>query len=244
MNAQPSPFRSSILFAGTAAILLCAGFARADVLVVSLSPPGSVSAGSAGNGFDVLLTNTSGPAVDIGVFTFELAVSSPDVTFTDATTASVASPYIFAGNSLIGPDIVGSNTGQDLTAFDLYGVTGANITLGSGATVSLGHVLFDVSSGAPSETVDLSFVAAGTSLSLANCCAGIPIDALNGGQLVITGAVSAVPEPSALSLLAIMVAVIGAGSYRGRPAMRKEWSSSTISRPNAAGSPCSCVRHR
>jgi len=169
----------------------------ASTLTVSLSALGSVAAGSTGNNFDVLLTNTSGPAVSVGGFFFEVMAASPDVTFTDATTATATS-YIFTGSSLFGPDIMTTNTGQDLDASDL-----GNATLASGATLALGHVLFNVSPTASTEIVDLTF-GAYPATSLADVSGvNLPINTLSGGQIQIMGAASTVPEPSTLALLVI-----------------------------------------
>src|SRR5579884_513947 len=131
-----------LLTAGVMAGLPFAGPARAD-LAVSFSDPGNVAAGSTGDSFDVLLTNTGPSDVVLGAFTFEVATTSSDITFTDVTTATVADPYIFGADSLFAPDILGTTTGQDITAFDLDGA--GDVTIGAGSTVGLGHVLFNVS---------------------------------------------------------------------------------------------------
>ena len=186
-----------------AAIVMCsltATPAHADGLIVSLSPLSDVNAGSTGNSFDVLLRNTSGSAVSIEAFFFEVLSSSSDITFTDATTASGTS-YIFGADSLFGPDIIGpGSAATDLNASDLDLL--GSIALDAGATVGLGHVLFDVSPTAP--TQDVSFNLAGfPGTSLADDFGNdIPIQNLIGGQLGINGAAAAIPEPSSLPLLA------------------------------------------
>ena len=194
---------ATLLLAGVLAALL-PNLAFADVLQLSFSPLQSVSPGSAGNSFDILLTNTSGPNVFIGAFTFEVEASSPDVTFIDATISTSAAPYIFGGNSTIGPDILGSTTGQDLTAFDLYSGAG-NVTIASGATVSLGDVTFDVSYGAPTEMVPLTLVDAGTSLASADGTA-VPIASFSDALLDISTV--CVPEPRSSGLFAIASAFL------------------------------------
>ena len=76
---------------------------------------------------------------------------------------------------------------------------GSDILLDTGATVGLGHILFDVSATAPSQTVPVTFAAfPATSLSdhLSN---HVPIESVAGGQINITG--TAVPEPASLALL-------------------------------------------
>jgi hypothetical protein len=202
---------ATMLMAGMAAFLLCSVPARADLLAISIQSPISVNAGTSGNGFDVLLTNLSGPAVSIAAFTFEISTTT-DITFTATNTATVLDPYIFSGNSLFGPIITVANTGQDLSASDLYSVPASSVTLGTGATAGLGRILFDVSSTAPSETVDVTLAAyPATSLSddLLN---NVPVARLNGGQINISAITSTVPEPSSLILLLTAVPLV----WRGR----------------------------
>ena len=194
MNSQ----FATMLVAGAAACLLYSVPVRADSLEISIESPINVNAGTSGNGFDVLLTNLSGPAVSLAGLTFEISVPSTDIQLSEANTATLLDPYIFSGNSLFGPNITVSNTGQDLSASDLYSLIGSGITLGAGATVGLGHILFDVSATAHSETVPVTFTAfPATSLSddLSN---NVPINTLTNGQIDIIGTV---PEPSYLLLL-------------------------------------------
>ena len=194
MNSQ----FATMLVLGAAAFLLYSVPVRADSLEISIESPFNVNAGTSGNGFDVLLTNLSGPAVSLAGLTFEISVPSTDVQLSEANTATLLDPYIFNGNSLFGPNITVANTGQDLKASDLYSAIGSGITLGAGATVGLGHILFDVSATAHSETVPVTFAAfPATSLSddLSN---NVPINTLTNGQIDIIGTV---PEPSYLLLL-------------------------------------------
>jgi hypothetical protein len=207
------------------AILLCllqGTPARADGLTVSLSPLSDVTAGSTGNSFDVLLTNSSGSAVSIEAFFFEVQSSSSDVTFTDATTAT-GTPYIFGADSLFGPDIIGpGSTATDLNASDLDLL--GSIALDPGTTVALGHVLFDVS--ATALTQDVSFDLAGfPGTSLADDSGNdVPIQNFVGGKFGIEGAVSSVPEPSTLMLL--IVGLFGAGFLRWRNRLRQSFQHS------------------
>lgn len=187
---------ATLLAAGLLAALPFAVPARAD-LVVSFSDPGNVTAGSSGNSFDVLLTNTGSSGVALGVFTFEVATTSSDITFTDVTTATAANPYIFGADSLFSPDILGATTGQDITAFDLDGA--GDVTIAAASTVGLGHVLFNVSGGASSGTVDLQLVSTGTSLSTSGA-APVTIQTLTPA-VIQTTASTTVPEPSGLGLL-------------------------------------------
>ena len=179
--------------------LLSAMPSRADGLIVSLSPLSDVAAGSTGNSFEVLLTNSSGATFSIAGFFFEVTSSSSDVTFTDATTATVA-PYIFGSDSLFGPDIIGpGSTATDLNASDLDSDDG--ISLIPGETVGLGHVTFDVSATAPTQTVTFAVGEfPGTSLS-DDEGNDVPIGTFDGGQFTIEGAVARAPEPPTLILL-------------------------------------------
>jgi len=189
------------------AFLFTAPLVRADVLTVTLSPLSTVAAGSTNNSFDVLLTNTSGPAVSIEGFFFEIQASSTDLTLTDATTATTSAAYIFDSNSLFGPDIISAgSTAQDLDASDLDSVSA--ISLASGTTLALGHVLFDVAPGAHTETVDFTVVGfPGTSLA-DNAGNNVPITTFQGEELKIQGAATVVPEPSSLFLLAAVAPLL------------------------------------
>jgi hypothetical protein len=130
----------------------------------------------------------------VASFTFEILASSTDVTFTDATTATVAAPYIFTGHSLFGPDIVNSSPGQTLDALDLFDTLLGSTTIGAGATFGLGRIFFNVSNAANTpETVTVSFNTLNSSLSDANGNA-IPIDTFQSGTITVS---STVPEPSA-----------------------------------------------
>ena len=173
--------------------------AQAGILTVSLSPLANPGAGSTANSFDVLLTNSSATDVSIAAFFFEVLSSSPDIAFTDATTAT-GTAYIFGADSLFGPDIIGAgSTSTDLNASDLDAAGSA--VLAPGATVALGHVLFDVSANAPTQIVTFSLAGfPGTSFSdeLGN---DVAVADLLAGRFEIEGAVAQVPEPSTLLLL-------------------------------------------
>jgi hypothetical protein len=180
---------------------LTAAPARADGLTVSFSGLTDVTAGSTGNSFDVLLTNSSSSDVSIDAFFFEVLTSSPDVSFTDATT-NTATPYIFGADSLFGPDIIGpGSTATDLNASDIDSID--SITLAAGKSLALGDVLFDVSSTAPTQSVTFTLAGfPGTSLAddLGN---NVPLQTFDSGQFEINGAVASVPEPSTLILLLV-----------------------------------------
>jgi hypothetical protein len=203
-----------LLMLGIVAMLLHCVPAHADLMEISIQSPISVSTGTSGNGFDVVLKNLSGPAASIAAFTFEISIASTDLTFTGANTSTLLDPYIFNGNSLFGPDITVANTGQDLSASDIFSIPASGIMLGTGGSVGLGHISFDVSSTAPTETLAVALLAfPATSLSdeLAN---NVPISALIGGQIQVT---AAVPEPSSLLMVLTVVPLFFYSARRLRP---------------------------
>ena len=178
------------------ALLLAPVSARADLL---LSVDSVVAlAGSSGNSLDVELTNTGSP-VTIGGFSFGVVTPGSDISFTDANT-STALTYIFAGNSLFGPDLTGPVAGQSLSTSDVFATPGGGTTLGTGATVSLANLLFDVSAGASAGVFPVAFEPFPvTSLSDASGN-NLDISTLSAGSITIEP--TAVPEPSTLALLA------------------------------------------
>jgi hypothetical protein len=172
---------------------------RADSVALSLEglPTTSITAGSTGN-FDVVLTNTGSSEITVGGFNFELVVpAASGVIFTDANT-STTGPYIFAGNSLFGPDLTGTVSTTDLIVSDVVALPGSGTDLGAGDSIDIGNLSFGVSSSAPTETVNIGF---GSSNDVSdNNGNSIPITEASGGILSITGT-NAVPEPSSVALL-------------------------------------------
>ena len=127
--------------------------------------------------------NTGPSSVDIAGFDLKLTIASSDITFTDLTTATTLAPYIFGSDSAFGPDIATSVAANVILASDLD--ASGQISLASGATVGVGHLLFDVSaSGAGSYT--LSAAPAGTNFSDLNG-SDVPIDQFGVGTITITG---------------------------------------------------------
>ncbi|MGD0435318.1 MAG: hypothetical protein ABSB86_02555 [Bryobacteraceae bacterium] len=189
--------------------------------------PGTISAspGDVGDSFDVSLTNNGPDPISVAAFNFEVTVSDPDVTLVGAT-YSTAFPYIFAGDSFdqINAASIESfcscsyplsipgvdTTNQTLVANDLTNDF-AGITIASGGTFGLGHVLFDLAPDAALGQFALSFtgnfsgvVADSNNLSDPQFNT-INVDDFSGGTI----SVSSIPEPSSLSLAlaALMVAV-------------------------------------
>ncbi len=201
------------------------GFALAGLLLSSARPAGagiivsvqSVSAGtgSTGDSLEVDVTNTGSPA-NIAGFSFEISVAAGSgVSFTGADTSTSINTYIFAGNSLFGPQIA-TATGTTLDASDIA-VSGSTM-LGTGASLGLGRVMFDVASSASLGPVTVSLTAFPATGLVAPDQSTIPIDTLSSGTITITlGAI--VPEPS--SLVSATLGLLGAAwlfrSMRRKP---------------------------
>lgn len=187
-----------------AGLLLATTAARADILSVTLSPLSSVVAGSTGNSFDVLLTNASGPPVSIATIVLDIVASSPDITLTEATTAT-GTPYVFGAFSNYGPDITGAgSSAQNLQTLDIYRGSGTT-TLAAGTTVGLAHVLFDVSPTAVAQTVSIGFGSSWWADAQGNTHS---FNTISGGQFSITTTPSTVPEGSGFILLSTLLLLL------------------------------------
>ena len=110
---------------------------------------------------------------------------------------STTAPYIYAGDSFV--DIngftlyTGSLGGQTLEASDLSN-SGVDDNLGSGASVGVGRIFFDVAPGAATGPFAVNFVAYPFT-SLANSNANNLDFTVDVGTITITNA-AAVPEPA------------------------------------------------
>ena len=197
----------ALVLLGVAAGLLFPAAARAGAV---LSAPAVIShAGDVGDTFDVLLVYT-GPTISVKGIAFEITTTNTNITFTDART-NTATPYIFAGTSDFGPDIV-TTTGQTLDASDITSASsGVSIVAGS---YGLGHVTFNVAAQAGSGPFVLTLNVNGSSLSDQNG-GNIPVT-LSNGQITISS--STVPEPSLLVL--VFSALCGLVAIRHRLAYR------------------------
>jgi hypothetical protein len=166
--------------------------ARAGMIVSVQSV--SANAGTSGNTLGVDVQNTGAP-VEIASFSFEVVVASGrGVSFTGADINTSIATYIFAGNSAQGPNIA-TATGTILDASD--NAASGFTTLGTGSTLGLGRLFFNVASSAPVGPVTVSLTPfAFTSLTDPNLT-NIPIGTLNSGTITI-GPSGLVPEPSAL----------------------------------------------
>jgi hypothetical protein len=184
-----------LILATFAAVLLCPAPARATAIlsiqsVIASSP-------SAGNEFDVMLTNTGPSSITLGAFLFELTTTDANITFTSVTTATILFAYVFSGHSLFGPTISTSGPGQTIDASDFFDTPNGGAVIGSGISVGLGHVFFDIAGGdTPGpKTVDFTaFPATALSDNLGNNIT------FNSSPGTITVLSSAVPEPSTMML--------------------------------------------
>ena len=203
-SAQKSSRQRPWLLSIVALILLLAAVpARAGIVISAESVPASAGA------FDVTLMNTGASDVLIGGFYFEVNVSSSQVTLTDATINTTANPYIFAGNSLFGPDILVAvlNGGQTLDASDVYSGGGGGVTVAAGASVGLGNVDFTIAGTLASDATVTFTAFPVTNLSDATG-ANVPIDTLTSGT--ISAGTGVVPEPSTLTMATTCLAFCGA----------------------------------
>lgn len=193
-------FRKALaLTAGAIGWLTLAGGQARAALIVS-APTINVFTGTTGT-FDVLLQNTGPSVVSIGGTSFGIMTTNPGITFTLANISTVTS-YIFAGNSLFGPDITISS-GTSLVASDSAN-SPISVNVASGATVGLGHVTYVISAGAAAGTFAITFSPAATSLST-GAGANIPITTLTNGSISVT----ATPEPASLSLVGGLAVLAG-----------------------------------
>lgn len=198
-----------LLPAAAAALLLFPPALRADGLDLSIAPGTSASAGSTGNAFDVLLTNTGTSAVTLAGFSFGITTADTDITFTNADT-STGAPYVFAGDSF--DDINGftlytnSLPGQTVEASDVSN-SGAGESIAGGATVALASILFDVAPGATPGMFAVTFEDfPTTSFSDPN---GTNLDfTAESGTITITSNTAPVPEPATGILIICALAFV------------------------------------
>jgi PEP-CTERM motif len=199
------------LASGIAAVgLLIPVAASAAGVTISLTPA-IVSAGSSANSFDVDLTNFGPSSITVGGFAFGLSIANANISFTDVT-ISTAALYVFSGNSLFGPDLSGPSSGQTIFASDSVVVPFSGVTVNSGSTFGLGHVLFDVSAKATSGVFAVNLAA--FPLTNLSDAAGnnLNVDTLSPGQITI----QAVPEPSSMLMLLFAMSAVAATAKRDR----------------------------
>jgi hypothetical protein len=163
-----------------------------------------------GDGYlQLTLTNTVGSsAINVGGFSFGLSVANGSgVTFgfpsLPSTVVDVvtASNYIFAANSLFGPDISLSGFGTtEAYAADNFDTPSGGTVVNGGETYGLGRIYYNLSGGAPANpiAVIINQSVAFTSLS-DNIGGAITIDTFTDGS--ISAAANGIPEPSTFVLL-------------------------------------------
>ena len=186
--------RLALFVAALVAALLCPMPGRAEIIITVQSV--SAFAGSSGNVLDVTLQNTGPNAVTVGSFLFEINTADTDISFSYATFATIA-PYIFSGDSLLGP-FINTDSGQTLDAFNAS-ASGNGDSVASSSTVGLGEITFSVASGAAVGPFAVSLIDSATSLSDPDGDT-IPIDSLVGGQITIDA--NPTPEPGSALLVA------------------------------------------
>jgi hypothetical protein len=168
---------------------------------------------------DVTLSNTGLSAQNLAGFSFEISVPvGSGITFSGVN-ETTGMPYIFFGDSFDtisnGDSTISHGTahpgpGAIIDASD-FSNSGLGVSVASGATLGLGHVLFSAAGGAPLGPAPVTLSTAGcptacgpTSLSDSNG-ASVAFSGVNGA---ITVAASSVPEPSTLLLLLFTIPVL------------------------------------
>ena len=184
-------------------------------LLLSVQPTTQAVSAGGGGTFDVILTNSGPSSVTVGGFSFEINSNNLGLSLTGAN-ISTAAPYIFGGSGFAGFNIA-TATGQTLDASDFFSVINSGATLGSGATVGLGHVSFSTLPGA-SGSATVSFSGFPFTSFSDQVGQNLTFTVSSGGTINITGGTTPVPEPATFgpAVLAIL-----AGIWRVRSLRRK-----------------------
>jgi hypothetical protein len=193
------------LLAAAGLILAAPGHAASLIMNVQSV---TAAADTTGDVFNVTLTNT-GASVDISGFSFGLQVGTANLSFTAVNTSTTLAPYIFAGNSAFGPDISvqpPNLPGQNLEAQDIANAPGSFTVVGTGATVGLGHVVFNLSPSTPAGPILVSFIPADDSLSDQNGNSITGFSVVNG-TVTVTGT-APIPEPATTAIVGIFLAAL------------------------------------
>jgi len=155
----------------------------------------------------VTLQNTGPAAIAFESFDFHISTTDPDITFTSTNINTSSAPYIFAGNSVLGP-MINTVSGQTIDGSDLYGGSDTSCSpppglpgacVAANTTVGLGNVQFSISGTATlgNFAVTLSQDPALTNLTDPNFNP-IAIDTFTNRGINIL----ATPEPASALLLA------------------------------------------
>lgn len=201
-------------------LALVSGSAHAQLVITVDSV--AVSAGSTDNTLNVTLENVGSSPVTVGGFAFEImAPTGSGLTFTGVD-VNTTPAYIFAGHSRLGPDISNQPPnlpGNVLAALDVYDVKNTGISLGIGAssTVGLGDVHFDVAGTAsgPIAITLMSFPTTNISDASGNDITESLGTTFAGGTVTV-GASTSVPEPSSLAMGAVGLLMAFRWFRRGR----------------------------
>lgn len=177
----------------------CCSMAVYGDIIVTVEPV-TITAGSSGS-FDIDLANTGSSSSTVGAFTFEISTTNSAISFTGADTSTVLNGYIFAEDSLFGPNLTGPNSGQTLFTSDMPATPFSGTVIDPGMTFGLAHIFFsvDASSAAGAFAISLTGYPA-TSLSDPDGNS-IAIDKFSNGAINITGVNTTVPEPTSLLFL-------------------------------------------
>jgi len=205
---------------GTAVLLAVVAIMSLHASVILTFEPVTVTAGTSNDAFDITLTNRDASAIVIGGFSFGLTPENAGVDFLDATT-STGLPYIFAGDSLFGPDITVSVSGQSIEVSDVFDTPGGGVTILPGTSVGLGHVVFNAAPGSSTVVTPIDFAAYPfTSLSdaMGNDVAFTDV----GGAVTIVPAVVATPEPPGFGLCGAIVLLLVARRRRRSGMLRAD----------------------
>ena len=206
--------------APVAAVLLFASLPAHASIILSVSSVADAP-GTNGDSLDVTISNTGPSAQNIAGFDFGLSVIGTNILFTGAN-ESTAATYLFNGDSF---DIINSAAftstpppnGQLVQAADLSNsANGTNI--GAGATLGLGHIIFNVDAGAGPGPITVTLASTCGSPSSCTDLTDSNGDAVafsvNSGTITISG--TTVPEPASGVLAGLALVAIAAGGFRKR----------------------------
>ncbi len=200
MNKTAVALAAVVTMALPGAVPVSAGTAG---LIVSIQSGLSAAPGTTGNSFEVDVTNNGTDPDVIDSFAFVVETASAGITFTGSTDGT-ANPYIFAGNSMFGPDLNLLPAGQSMDGSDIA-YTGNGYILDASSTIAIGEVFYNVADGVSAGPVTVSFLPT-PATSFSDIDGSLfDIESLNSGTIEVTPG-SAVPEPSSLSLIGLALA--------------------------------------
>jgi hypothetical protein len=195
--------------------------ARSGIILDVFVDSSSATAGSTGNTFDVYVKNdsTNGESVSITGLSVDLTLPSGAsyITFTNID-INTTLPYIF---SITGSFLGGASTSVSPSEVMLNDASNASAgqSLAVGDSFGLARVTYSVSPGAPSGpvVVSLADLGGGTSLTLGPPDFAPYTPGPANGTITIQG-MTATPEPSSLTMLAIagIVGMVLSGRSRVR----------------------------